>query len=417
MGAEKLLIRVARVSDASDLHELHARAVDASCRGHYNEDQVQVLLMGRTAEGYLPAIERDEMFVMESDGCMVGFGHATEGEVEAIFVDPAWAGRGVGGALLEHALRLAARGHEGPIQLKSTLNAVGFYEAHGFVEVGATELDKHGMALPFVLMERRGEPPAERRGEPPAERQESDDEDRPRPVALDAYDSMAEAYGAAIEDNPRSIYYERPALLSLLPDVSGRRVLDAGCGPGVMMEWLLTQGARVVGVDASENMLKLAEQRVGDAAVLHVADLEQPMPFLADSSFDVILTSGTLGYVRDWLAVFREFSRVLKPGGCVVFSVGHPCSEYTLNETDDYFSTELREYTWRGLGAPIVVPCYRRPLSHMTDPIVRAGFSIESVIEPVPTEEFAEVEPDEYAQLMRRPRVLCVRVRKPASGT
>ncbi len=395
------------MSDASDMHELHARAVDAFCRGHYSDDQVQVLLIGRTAEGYLPAIERDEMFVMESDGRMVGFGHATQGEVQAIFVDPGWAGRGVGGALLEHALRLAARGHEGPIQLKSTLNAVGFYEAHGFVEVGATELDKHGMALPFVLMERRWVPSAEK---------QVSDEDRSRPVALDAYDSMAEAYAAAIEENPRSTYYERPALMGLLPDVSGRRVLDAGCGPGVMMEWLLTQGARVVGVDVSANMLKLAEQRVGDAAVLHVADLEEPMPFLADSSFDVILSSGTLGYVRDWLALFREFSRVLKPGGCVVFSVGHPCSEYTLNETDDYFSTELREYTWRGLGAPIVVPCYRRPLSNMTDPIIRAGFSIERVIEPVPTEEFAEVEPEEYAQLMRRPRVLCVRVRKPASG-
>jgi len=228
---------------------------------------------------------------------------------------------------------------------------------------------------------------------------------------------MAEAYAAAIEENPRSIYYERPALLSLLPDVSGLRVLDAGCGPGVMVEWFLGQGADVVGVDVSANMLKLARQRVGDAVVLHVADLEQPMPFLADSSFDVILSSGTLGYIRDWLVLFREFSRVLRPGGCAVFSVGHPCSEYTLNETDDYFSTELREYTWRALGAPIVVPCYRRPLSHMIDAMVGAGLSIERMVEAMPTEEFAEVNPEEYAKLMRRPRVLCARVRKPATGT
>ncbi len=392
MGAEELVIRGARVSDARDMHELHVRAVDAFCRGHYSDDQVKVLLIGRTADGYLPAIEHDEMFVAESDGRMVGFGHATQGEVQALFVDPDWAGRGVGSALLGHALQPAARGHDGPIQLKSTLNAVGFYEAHGFVQVEPTELNKHGVALPFVLMEQT------------------------QPVALDAYESMAEAYAAAIEKNPRSIYYERPALMGLLPDVSGRRVLDAGCGPGVMVEWFLGQGAEVVGVDGSANMLKLAQQCVGDAAVLHVADLEQPMPFLADSSFDVVLSSGTLGYIRDWLALFREFSRVLRPGGCVVFSVGHPCSEYTLNETDDYFSTELRDYTWRGLGAPIVVPCYRRPLSDMIDPIVCAGFSIERMVEAVPIKEFAEVNPEEYARLMRRPRVLCVRVRKPANG-
>ena len=392
MGAENLLIRGACVSDVRDMHELHARAVDAFCRGHYSDEQVKVLLIGRTAEGYLPAVERGEMFVMESEGRMVGFGHATVGEVQALFVDPSWGGQGVGSALLDHALRLATRDHEGPIQLKSTLNAVGFYKTHGFVEVEPTELNKHGVRLPFVLMERT------------------------RPVAAAAYEFMAEAYAAAIEDNPRSVYYERPALMDLLSDVSGRRVLDAGCGPGAMVEWLLAQGADVVGIDVSANMLKLAEQRVGDAAVLHLADLEHPMPFLADSSFDVVLSSGTLGYIRDWLALFREFFRVLRPGGCVVFSVGHPCSEYTLNETDDYFSTELRDYTWRGLGDPIVVPCYRRPFSNMTDPIVRAGFTIERVVEPVPTEEFAEVKLEEYAQLMRRPRMLCVRLRRLAAG-
>ena len=238
-----------------------------------------------------------------------------------------------------------------------------------------------------------------------------------RPVALEAYDSMAESYAAAIEENPRSIYYERPAMLGLLPDVSGRRILDAGCGPGVVMGLLIAKGADVVGVDASANMLTLARQRLGAAAVLHEADLEQPMPFLADSSFDVVLSSGTLGYVRDWLALFREFYRILRSPGYVVFSVGHPCSDYTLNDTDDYFSTELREYTWRGFGAPIVVPCYRRPLSHMIDPIVRAGFSIERMVEPVPTEEFAGVKPEEYAQLTRRPRVLCIRARKWANAT
>ena len=87
--------------------------------------------------------------------------------------------------------------------------------------------------------------------------------DQARPVALDAYDSMAERYAAEIEENPRSIYYERPALLDLLPAVSGRRVLDAGCGPGVMVAWFLAQGAEVVGVDASAKMVSLARQRVG----------------------------------------------------------------------------------------------------------------------------------------------------------
>ena len=242
------------------------------------------------------------------------------------------------------------------------------------------------------------------------------DQKSTRSVAQDAYDSVAEAYAAAIEENPRSIYYERPAMLALLPDVSGRRILDAGCGPGVLTEYLRAQGADVVGVDVSEHMLSLARQRLGDGAVLHRADLGRPMPFLADASFDTVVSAGTLGYIRDWLVLFGELSRVLRPEGCVIFSVGHPCSEYVLDNTDDYFSIELREYTWRGFDAPTVVPCYRRPFSHIVNAIARAGFSIERMDEPVPTEEFAEVKPEEYARLIRRPRLLCMRVRKPASG-
>jgi hypothetical protein len=53
----------------------------------------------------------------------------------------------------------------------------------------------------------------------------------------------------------------------------------------------------------------------------------------------------------------------------------------------------------------------------MIAPIVSAGFCIDRVVEPVPTEGFAKVKPEEYAQLMRRPRVLCMRVRKSANGT
>jgi SAM-dependent methyltransferase len=238
-----------------------------------------------------------------------------------------------------------------------------------------------------------------------------------RPVAIEAYESMADAYAAEIETNPRVIYYERPAMRGLLPNVSGLRVLDAGCGSGVLMEVLLAQGADVVGVDVSTNMVRIARERVGSKASVHQSDLGRPMPFLESSSFDVIVSSGTLGYIRDWTALFREFSRLLRDAGCAVFSVGHPCSEYTLDKTDDYFATELREYIWRALGASMVVPCYRRPFAEMVNPVIDAGFSIDRIIEPVPMKEFGEVRAEEYAWLLRRPRLLCMRARKCGNGT
>jgi len=233
------------------------------------------------------------------------------------------------------------------------------------------------------------------------------------PNAIDAYETIADSYASEVETNPHSIYYERPAMRELLGDISSLRLLDAGCGPGIMMEWLVEKGAKsVVGVDGTSRMVEIARARLGEKCTLHVADLSQPMPFLKNESFDVIVSSATLGYIRDWKALFMEFSRILKGGGRVVFSVGHPCSEYTLDGTDDYFATELRDYVWKGFEKPIVVPNYRRPLSAMVNSIVEAGFTIDRILEPVPTPEFQKVNPDEYARLLRRPRVLCMRVCK-----
>src|SRR6516225_6970499 len=62
------------------------------------------------------------------------------------------------------------------------------------------------------------------------------------------YSGFADRYSAAVPTKPHNALYERPAMLSLLPDVRGRRVLDAGCGPGLYAEWLAQQGASVVAV-------------------------------------------------------------------------------------------------------------------------------------------------------------------------
>ena len=72
-----------------------------------------------------------------------------------------------------------------------------------------------------------------------------------KPIALDAYETLAESYAARVDTKPHNAYYERPATLSLLPQVKGKRVLDAGCGPGVYAEWLVEHGAEVVAFDVS----------------------------------------------------------------------------------------------------------------------------------------------------------------------
>ncbi|MBZ0289063.1 MAG: methyltransferase domain-containing protein, partial [Anaerolineae bacterium] len=65
------------------------------------------------------------------------------------------------------------------------------------------------------------------------------------------YAPFAHRYAQYAETKPHNAYYDRPATLSLLPDVAGKRVLDAGCGPGIYAEWLVDHGAQVVAFDVT----------------------------------------------------------------------------------------------------------------------------------------------------------------------
>jgi SAM-dependent methyltransferase len=236
------------------------------------------------------------------------------------------------------------------------------------------------------------------------------------PLAQDAFDQLADGYAARIDAKAHNAFYDRPAVQSLLPPVAGKRVLDAGCGPGAYAEWLAGRGARVVGLDVSRGMLRAARRRLGGRADLVRADLGRPLAFLPAGAFDVVVSALTLDYVRDWDAVFREFFRVLRAPGHLVFSAGHPFDEFfDHHPSGNYFDVERVEYPWRGFGPPVRVPYYRRPLGAMLDPLLAAGFVLERLLEPRPVPEFRAHDPGDYAKLMRQPGFLCVRARKGAS--
>src|ERR1041385_3859603 len=100
------------------------------------------------------------------------------------------------------------------------------------------------------------------------------------PIALEAYERLAEAYAARVDTKAHNAFYDRPAIISLLPEVAGKRVLDAGCGPGAYADWLAEQGAEVVGFDASPKMVRLANQRLQGRAHIIQTALGQPLDFL-----------------------------------------------------------------------------------------------------------------------------------------
>lgn len=247
-----------------------------------------------------------------------------------------------------------------------------------------------------------------------------------RPLAYDAYQKLASAYAAKVDTKPHNAYYERPAMLSLLPNINGASVLNAGCGPGAYCEELAIRGASVASCDMSERMLELANERIDraiaegrvafDQVKFHHLDLTQPLSLFDDGIFDLVNAPLCLDYIEDWTSLFREFNRTLKPGGMLLFSAGHPASDAEYFKTTKYFEVEQVAATWTGFGVTVEMPCFRRSLAEFFNPVANAGFVLDQVHEPLPTEDFQKSDLRRYMQLMYRPVFLCVRAIKPANN-
>jgi len=232
--------------------------------------------------------------------------------------------------------------------------------------------------------------------------------DRP---SLGVYDERAKDYAAMNEQSPYNALYERPAVIELLGEVAGKHVLDAGCGSGPLAQWLVENGASVVGVDVSEAMLEIARERGLSNATFHVADLGKPLGLLANDSFQMAVSSLVLHYLRDWEVPLSELHRVLVPGGSLVVSTHHPAWDIQLSTTGSYFDTELLSDRWPMGEHEVAVRFWRRPLTGMFAAFAAAGFAVETMKEPMPLDECRTRFPDEWEFLTTQPNFVFFRLK------
>ncbi len=106
------------------------------------------------------------------------------------------------------------------------------------------------------------------------------------------------------------------SVLDLLGDVSGLRILDLGCGDGVLTASLVEKGASVVGVDSSTSMVEDAVSRGLDARVMDATALT------FEGEFDAVFTNAVLHWIPDHTPVLAGVHRALKPGGRFVGEFG-----------------------------------------------------------------------------------------------
>jgi SAM-dependent methyltransferase len=229
----------------------------------------------------------------------------------------------------------------------------------------------------------------------------------------DAYDRMGVSFQQHAADSAFNAHYDRPAVLAALGPVTGRRVLDAACGPGLYLRELLERGAEVTAFDASPVMVSLARQQAADRVRIDQLVLGEPLPY-PDGGFDLIVCALAIHYARDRAAAFAEFWRVLRPGGAAVVSTQHPVMDW-LRKGGSYFRTTLETDLWHTPAGDQPVHFWREPLSALCAAATGSGFLIEELIEPVPAETMRERYPKDYEQLSREPGFLILRLLKPAA--
>lgn len=209
---------------------------------------------------------------------------------------------------------------------------------------------------------------------------------------------------------------EGPALWSLIDDVTGKDILDLGCGDGQFGLELIGYGAAYYhGIDGSKRMIHKAKELLGLQAELNVSDLTNLGPL--EKKYDVIVSRLVLHYLPEVRSVFHEVYEGLRNGGQFLFSVQHPIITASMKSAqggkrtdwivDDYFEHGKRVEPWMDQQ----VTKYHRTTEHYVQALLNAGFSIEGLKEGEPTIEHFETK-EEYERRKRIPLVLILSARK-----
>lgn len=227
-------------------------------------------------------------------------------------------------------------------------------------------------------------------------------------------------------------FIEKPAMLSLLPDLKDKKVLCVGCGTGEECGELLARGAMVDGFDISAESVRLASEAFPKTN-LQVLDMHD-LSVYADSQFDFVYSSLALHYSEQPGQVLTQLYRVIKPGGRIQFSVVHPikwAAEAKRDNQDEDKKAFLMGYdtyqapahvygdylnvtkvTQRPQNYPEIT-YWNRPISDYLRLIRETGLELIDFVEPTTIPETKDLDPEYWAIHSKIPQFMIFVVQKP----
>ncbi len=216
--------------------------------------------------------------------------------------------------------------------------------------------------------------------------------------------------------------------LNLIQDLSGKKVLELGCGSGHTLSylWEARNASELWGLDFSEEQIRFTREFLEEKNIpveLFLASMDEN-PGIPENYFDLVVSIYSLGWTPDLFRTLELIYSYLRPGGVFIFSWEHPTYRSLRYEAN------LEKYVFEDSyldEGPVVHPSWKgveivinhRKLSTYLNAISRSGLAIEQVIESEPNVALAREQdfvPEKWYSVPRAqvmPTTFIVKAHKP----
>lgn len=188
----------------------------------------------------------------------------------------------------------------------------------------------------------------------------------------------------------------------LFGDVSGKRILEIGCGSGRSLQYLGERKAiELWGLDISENQIEKTRQHLkacGLSAQLICSPMEEECN-IPENYFDFVYSIYAIGWTTDLEGTFRRIASYLKSDGVFIFSWSHPIHKCVVAENNTLtFKKSYFDESWYSVSlGEGTLTLSDRKLSTYVNALAKAGFVIEQLIEQS-DDEILESRNNEFAK-------------------